>query len=54
LVVLGGVRRGRSSAKFLRNGLRELAMYCLASGLRLYGRYVSTEHNPADGPSRLH
>lgn len=52
--VLGGVRRGRSSAKFLRNGLRELAMYCLVSGLRLYGRYVATEHNPADGPSRLH
>jgi hypothetical protein len=51
-VVLGGVRRGRSSSRFLRDGLRRLAMYCLASGMRLYGRYVATEHNPSDAPSR--
>lgn len=52
-VVAGLVAKGRSSAPSLRRPARALAGLLLLSGMRLVGRFCPSEHNPADGPSRL-
>ncbi len=45
--------KGRSSSHLLLRRLRPLAACLLASGLRLLLRWIPSEDNPADGPSRL-
>lgn len=54
LVTVFSVTKGRSSSPMLLPRLRQLASLVLASGLRLYLRWVPTELNPADAPSRAH
>jgi len=53
LVSLFSISKGRSSSHHLLPRLRTLASLLLGSGNRLYLRYVPTEDNPADMPSRL-
>lgn len=53
LVTLFSVQKGRSSSSNLLPRLRNLATLLLASGIRLYLRYVPSEDNPADAASRL-
>jgi hypothetical protein len=52
-VVVGAVRKGRSSSQLLLRRLRQLSALLLASGLRLRIVWVPSELNPADGASRL-
>ena len=52
LVSLFSISKGRSSSHLLLPRLRSLACLLLVSGMRLYLRYVPSEDNPADGPSR--
>ena len=54
LVTIGCVTKGRSSSHVLLPRLRQLASVLLASGLRLYLRWVPSAQNPADGPSRAY
>eukprot|EP00969_Alexandrium_andersonii_P235395 10393049-Alexandrium_andersonii.AAC.1 len=49
LAVLG---RGRASAPSLRHASRKVAGFLLASGVRLFARWVPSKRNMADGPSR--
>lgn len=51
-VVVGAVTKGRSSSQLLLRRLRYLSSLVLASGLRLSLRWVPTDLNPADEPSR--
>lgn len=52
LVSIFSVSKGRSSSHMLLPRLRQVASLVLASGLRLYLRWVPSELNPADEPSR--
>jgi hypothetical protein len=52
LVVIGAVNKGRSSSQQLLRRLRFLSALLLASGMRLFLRWLPSELNPADGPSR--
>ena len=52
MVSLGSMAKGRSSATALLRVCRASAAVQLAMGLRLYLRYVPSELNLADGPSR--
>jgi hypothetical protein len=52
LVSIFSVSKGRSSSHLLLPRLRQVASLLLASGVRLYLRWVPSEHNPADQPSR--
>lgn len=51
-VVVGAVNKGRSSSHPLLRRLRHLAALLLASGHRLAVRWIPTDLNPADAPSR--
>ena len=51
-VVVGALRKGRSSKPGLLRRLRRLAALTLAERITLVGRHVSTERNMADSPSR--
>lgn len=51
-VVVAAVSKGRSSSFVLLRQLRRLTALCLAYDVRLYLRWVCTESNPADAPSR--
>jgi hypothetical protein len=46
--------KGRSSSPQLLPRLRTISALLLAAGLSLVPRWVPTDLNPADGPSRLH
>ena len=50
--LLGGVRKGRSSAWGMLVRCRHIAAHALFAGLRIFWRYVPTHLNVADGPSR--
>ena len=50
---VGALSKGRSSSHTLLMRCRSSAALLLASGVRLLLRWVPTEWNPADGPSRL-
>ena len=54
MVTVCSVMKGRSSSPLLLPRLRQLASMVLASGLRLHLRWIPTEVNPADRPSRLY
>ena len=51
-VVVGALRKGRSSKPGLLVRLRRLAAITLAERITLVGRYVPTDRNMADSPSR--
>jgi hypothetical protein len=51
-VVVGAVSKGRSSSPQLLHRLRSLAAFVLVAGLRLHPKWVPSEDNPADAPSR--
>ena len=51
-VVVGALRKGRSSKPGLLVQLRRLAALTLAERIALVGRYVPTDRNMADSPSR--
>jgi hypothetical protein len=51
-VVVGAVTKGRSSSPQLLRRLRALTALLLAGGIRLSLRWVPSELNPADEPSR--
>ena len=51
-MVIGALRKGRSSKPGLLSRLRRLAAITLAERITLVGRYVPTERNMADQPSR--
>ena len=52
LVTLGVLAKGRSSSWELLCLAREAAAIQLVLGLRPYFRYIETDRNIADGPSR--
>lgn len=52
LVTVFSVTKGRSSSRVLLPRLRQLASCVLGSGLQLFVRWIPTEINPADEPSR--
>jgi hypothetical protein len=51
-VAIGALMKGRSSAPEILRGCRKAASMALAFGLTYYLRYVPTDRNHADGPSR--
>jgi len=51
-VALGAVSKGRSSSQPLLRRLRALAALVMASGLCVTVRWIPTDLNPADEPSR--
>jgi hypothetical protein len=51
-VVVGAVRKGRSSSFVILRALRRLTALVLSSSLNLCLWWVPTKHNPADEPSR--
>ena len=52
LVSLGAVRKGRSSSHRLRPVMRRVAGLAMGADLRVSLRFVPSERNLADGPSR--
>lgn len=52
-VVVGALSKGRSPSYPLLVMCRRVAALCLGSGLRVSLRWVPSDDNPADGPSRL-
>ena len=52
LVTLGALSKGRSSARQLLRVCRQAAAVQLGCRIRLYLRWVPSERNLADGPSR--
>ena len=52
LSALGALSKGRSSRPAMLRVARQLAAIGLGLGLRLVGRYVRSEMNWSDGPSR--
>ena len=52
MVAHGSVSKGRSSSQPLLRRLRALAAMVMASGLRVTVRWIPTDLNPADEPSR--
>jgi hypothetical protein len=53
-VVVGAVRKGRSSSFALLTLLRRLTALSMAMDVQVHVNWVPTEINPADGPSRRH
>jgi hypothetical protein len=51
-VAVGCLTKGRSSSHILLRRLRTISSLLLSSGLRLFCRWIPTEINPADEPSR--
>ena len=53
-VAAGALRKGRSSKRALKGIARRLAAVCIAERLELVARWVPTDRNMADRPSRDH
>jgi hypothetical protein len=51
-VAVGCITKGRSSSHVLLRRLRSISAHVLASNVTLYTRWVPSEMNPADEPSR--
>ncbi|CAK0825583.1 unnamed protein product [Prorocentrum cordatum] len=52
MVTVGAVRKMRSSSRPLMTQLKKIGAITLATGIRLTLRWIPTDMNPADGPSR--
>ena len=52
MAVLGVLGKGRSSCPPLLRQARKAAAVTLAFGVRVLWRYIPSEYNPSDGPSR--
>ena len=52
MAALGVISKGRSSSPPLLRLARQAASICLIYGIQLMARYIPSEVNPADGPSR--
>ena len=52
MVTLGAFSKGRSSSAPVLHLCRRLAALCLGLGVKCYWRWVPTDHNNSDGPSR--
>ena len=48
-----GVQKGRGSSPNINATCRELCALSLYANIRLHVRWIPSEHNPADAPSRL-
>lgn len=53
LVTICSLNKGRSSSRLLLPRLRSLSALLLASGIKIYFKWVPTHLNPADEPSRV-
>ena len=51
-VTVGAFSKGRSSKAILNGVARRLGSLLLATGIKVYWRYIRTNRNHADGPSR--
>ena len=51
-VAVGALAKGRSSSRTVLLRLRPITALLLSSGLLLYPRWLASDLNPADGPSR--
>ena len=51
--LLAAITKGRSSSNGLQRICRRVAALCIAGDIRLIEGWVTSEDNPADGPSRL-
>ena len=51
-VAVAALAKGRSSSYALLPLTREFAAYSFVTGIQISMAWVSTLHNPADGPSR--
>lgn len=51
-VAVGALSKGRSSSHNLLRRIRPLSALLLGSGLQLHLRWIPSDYNPADGPSR--
>ena len=51
-VAVGALSKGRSSSFIILCRLRSMSALLLASGIRLFTRWIPSHINPADGPSR--
>ena len=47
-----GVQKGRGSSPNINATCRELCALSLYANIRLHVRWIPSEHNPADAPSR--
>jgi hypothetical protein len=52
LVTIGAFSKGRSSSPPVLHLCRRLAALCLGFGIRCYWRWIQTDRNHSDGPSR--
>ena len=51
-VAVGCMAKGRTSSHVLLRRMRSIASHVLASGINVYCRWIPSELNPADEPSR--
>jgi hypothetical protein len=51
-VAVGCMAKGRTSSHVLLRRMRSIASHVLASGINMYCRWIPSELNPADEPSR--
>ena len=51
-VVVGAINKGRSSSQDVLRCLRSVSALVLASGMQMFVRWVPSQDNPADEPSR--
>ena len=52
MVILGVLAKGRSSVHSLNPIARRMCALQLGTRVRIYWRYIPSEVNPSDGPSR--
>ena len=53
MTAISGISKGRSTARGLRRVIQQIAAVCLCSRISVHVRWIPSEWNPADGPSRL-
>ena len=49
---IGAFSKGRSSSHLANSLCRRVCVLCCVADIRVYLRWIRSEHNPADGPSR--
>jgi hypothetical protein len=51
-VTVGVMSKGRTSSHILLRRMRSISAHILASGIEVYTRWIPSQLNPADKPSR--